>query len=87
MVKWLQTPPSRIPDYATHHVGVGGFVLNDNHEVLVVKDRGSVNKEWKLPGGFVVMVALKAEERYTLIIILVFVIRRMQFNIMTGSGF
>ena len=46
-----------IPPYATHYVGVGGVVVNDANELLVVSER---YKEWnpnrkgfsfKLPGG------------------------------------
>ena len=46
-----------IPPYATHYVGVGGVVINDADELLVVSER---YKEWnpgrkgfsfKLPGG------------------------------------
>jgi len=34
-------------------IGVAGFVLNDENEVLVVKERfaGPVGSRWKLPGG------------------------------------
>ena len=42
-----------IPPYATHYVGVGGVVVNDNDELLVVSERyrrGS-GPAYKLPGG------------------------------------
>ena len=33
-------------------VGVGGFVVNDNGEVLTVKEKYSgANAAWKYPGG------------------------------------
>ena len=50
-------PGSFIPPYATHYVGVGGVVVNEANELLVVSER---YKEWnpgrkgfsfKLPGG------------------------------------
>jgi ADP-ribose pyrophosphatase YjhB (NUDIX family) len=50
--KWLADGESRIPRYATHQVGVGGFVYNkDKNEVLVIKDRHMIKSVWKLPGG------------------------------------
>ena len=46
---WLPSTPSKVPAFATHHVGVGGLVLDDE-KVLVVKEKGE-NSQWKLPGG------------------------------------
>lgn len=47
-----------MPPFATHQVGVAGFVLNPSHQLLVVKEwrdlpqGGRVpSPEWKLPGG------------------------------------
>ncbi len=42
-----------VPNYATHYIGVGGVVLNDRDELLVVseKHRRSSNPSYKLPGG------------------------------------
>ena len=43
-----------IPPYATHYVGVGGVVLNDARELLVVSERyrgRSRGPSYKLPGG------------------------------------
>ena len=38
--------------YGSYVTGVGGFVVNDNGEVLVVKEKYSgVNVRWKYPGG------------------------------------
>jgi ADP-ribose pyrophosphatase YjhB (NUDIX family) len=43
---------SKIPPFATHTVGVGGFVLNSAGEVLVVKELASGPRaQYKLPGG------------------------------------
>jgi ADP-ribose pyrophosphatase YjhB (NUDIX family) len=50
MSQWLKLEEdSKIQPYATHQVGVGGFVLNANQEVLVVRE--SDKGDWKLPGG------------------------------------
>ena len=55
---WLPTDrEDKVPPYATHQVGVAGFVLNAQGQLLVVKEwrdtpsgrEGSPN--WKLPGG------------------------------------
>ena len=50
---WLSTESeNKIPTYATHTVGVGGFVLNEKGEVLVVKEKASGPRaQYKLPGG------------------------------------
>ena len=50
---WLdESTESKIPDYATHTIGVGGFVMNDAGEVLVVKELASgAAAQYKLPGG------------------------------------
>ena len=50
---WLSTESeSKIPTFATHTVGVGGFVLNGKGEVLVVKEKASGPRaQYKLPGG------------------------------------
>ena len=43
-----------IPPYATHYIGVGGVVLNDSKELLVVSERfrrKSSGPSYKLPGG------------------------------------
>lgn len=50
----IQNEPCKIPDYATHTVGVGGFVLSDAGEVLVVAEKYAERPlAWKLPGGYV----------------------------------
>lgn len=54
MLRWLSSEePNNFPPYANHYLGVAGFVLNDNNEVLVVKERfgGPSVSRWKFPGG------------------------------------
>jgi 8-oxo-dGTP diphosphatase len=50
--KLLSTAPSLA--YASHYVGVGGVVINDRQELLVVREnmRGEKANPYKLPGGF-----------------------------------
>jgi len=45
-----------IPPYSTHYIGVGGVVVNDLNEILVVSEkyRSSANPSYKLPGGALV---------------------------------
>lgn len=42
-----------VPNYATHYIGAGGVVLNEQNELLVVSERhrGSKDPSYKLPGG------------------------------------
>ena len=47
---WLSDTPCKVPHYASHRVGVGGFVLNSKNEVLTIQDRFSPLAGWKLPG-------------------------------------
>ncbi|XP_071530666.1 uncharacterized protein [Panulirus ornatus] len=54
MVKWLAiNEPNNIPRYAHNLVGVGAFVVNDQDELLVVRERFYTRPHWKLPGGYV----------------------------------
>lgn len=56
LTNWLPESPSTLPHGPTHQVGVGGFVLNDKCEVLMVKERtGPAAKLgiWKLPTGII----------------------------------
>ncbi|KAL5815131.1 hypothetical protein ACOSQ3_025925 [Xanthoceras sorbifolium] len=58
---WIPDGPCMLPGNATHQIGVGGFVINDNNEVLVVQERycnPSSAGLWKLPTGFI----LESEE-------------------------
>ncbi|CAF3819265.1 unnamed protein product [Rotaria sordida] len=50
--QWLLTTKSMIPRFATHQVGVGGAVLhNKTNELLIIKERIGNREIWKLPGG------------------------------------
>eukprot|EP00666_Eupelagonemidae_sp_cell4sb_P009779 gene9779-8399_t len=58
LTRWLPADePSRLPRDAFHQVGVGGLVLNDKGEVLLMQERvsvhASIHRQWKLPGGLV----------------------------------
>ncbi|PPD94429.1 hypothetical protein GOBAR_DD08558 [Gossypium barbadense] len=53
---WLPEGPSMLPANASHQVGVGGFVVNDKNEVLVVQEKHcapSFVGLWKIPTGFI----------------------------------
>jgi len=52
LTKWLPTDePNKLPGYMTNYLGVGGLVINDKKEVLVIKEKYFTNAPWKLPGG------------------------------------
>ncbi|KAK2993931.1 hypothetical protein RJ640_012909 [Escallonia rubra] len=56
MTYWIPGGPCMLPANASHQVGVGGFVINDNNEVLVVQEKYSAPALaglWKLPTGFI----------------------------------
>ncbi len=42
---------NKIPDYATHQVGVGSMVVNSRNELLCVRELRRNYRPWKLPGG------------------------------------
>lgn len=55
---WLQDGlEDKVPPFATHQVGVAGFVLNRRNEILTVKEftgseqKRAPSRQWKLPGG------------------------------------
>ncbi|XP_072960111.1 nudix hydrolase 8-like [Typha angustifolia] len=53
---WIPDGPCMLPANASHQVGVGGFVINDQNEVLVVQEKycaSSLCGVWKLPTGFI----------------------------------
>ncbi|CAN6229091.1 unnamed protein product [Urochloa humidicola] len=61
---WIPDEPNMLPANASHQVGVGSFVINDQMEVLVVQEKyhgSSLDGVWKLPTGFI----LASEEIYT----------------------
>lgn len=50
--KWLRDDDCKIPEYATHRVGVGAVVVNSKNEILCVRElRGQNYLKWKVPGG------------------------------------
>lgn len=53
LLKWLRDDMSKVPPYATHVCGVGGVVIDDDGQVLVVQERSPrfANVGWKFPGG------------------------------------
>ena len=55
LVRWLpRNEVDQIPPYAHTMVGVGGMVIaEDRDEVLVVREKYYKQPHWKLPGGFV----------------------------------
>ncbi|EDV95324.1 GH17882 [Drosophila grimshawi] len=55
MYLWLpRHEESNLPSYAHTLLGVGGLVINDQNEVLVVSDKYAIAKNiCKLPGGYV----------------------------------
>jgi ADP-ribose pyrophosphatase YjhB (NUDIX family) len=51
---WLADEPSTLPFYSNHYAGVGGIVLDDQDNCLVIKThRSPVTIQWRLPGGLV----------------------------------
>ncbi|KAK1684480.1 hypothetical protein QYE76_045328 [Lolium multiflorum] len=61
---WIPEEPSLLPANASHQVGVGGFVINDQMEVLVVQEKYhslGLDGVWKIPTGFI----QASEEIYT----------------------
>ncbi|OMO52591.1 hypothetical protein COLO4_37085 [Corchorus olitorius] len=61
---WLPEGPSMLPANASHQVGIGGFVINDQNEVLVVQEKycaPAFDGLWKIPTGFIV----ESEEIFT----------------------
>ncbi|ESO97916.1 hypothetical protein LOTGIDRAFT_103505, partial [Lottia gigantea] len=52
LTKWISdTEPNGLPHYANQYIGVGGFVVNDNNELLVIQEKYADRRLWKLPGG------------------------------------
>ncbi|XP_021768011.1 nudix hydrolase 8-like [Chenopodium quinoa] len=61
---WIPEGPCMLPANASHQVGVGGFVINDKNEVLVVQEKYCAPPYvgfWKIPTGFI----HESEEIYT----------------------
>ncbi|KAL0345152.1 UNVERIFIED_CONTAM: Nudix hydrolase 8 [Sesamum radiatum] len=51
---WIPNEPCSLPSGPSHQIGVAGFVINDNKEILVVKKKCSCSccGVWKLPTGY-----------------------------------
>lgn len=48
---WLLDSESKVPEYATHHLGVGAVVINSRDEILCVRELRQNYMPWKIPGG------------------------------------
>lgn len=48
---WLKETVSKIPDFATHNVGVGAVVVNSRDEILLVRELRKNYMPWKTPTG------------------------------------
>ena len=48
---WLTQGESKIPDFATHNVGVGAVVINSRDEILCVREQRRNYMPWKTPTG------------------------------------
>ncbi|MFW5745120.1 MAG: NUDIX domain-containing protein, partial [Spirochaetota bacterium] len=44
-------PESYVPPFATHYIGAGGVVLDEERNLLVIQERHHRRKHYKLPGG------------------------------------
>ncbi|CAH0719391.1 unnamed protein product, partial [Brenthis ino] len=54
MFKWLlKNSTPNLPPACHTNLGVGGLVINDNNEILVVSENYLDFPHWKLPGGYV----------------------------------
>lgn len=61
---WIPDEPCMLPTNASHQVGVGGIVINEKNEVLVIQEKycaPAFDGFWKIPTGFI----LESEEIYT----------------------
>lgn len=49
---WLREDiPSKVPEFATHHVGVGAVVINSRDEILCIRELRKNYHPWKIPTG------------------------------------
>jgi ADP-ribose pyrophosphatase YjhB (NUDIX family) len=55
MYKWLLNTPCNLPKYASRYMGVGGLILNNSGQILLVKEKRTISKKlddlWKIPTG------------------------------------
>lgn len=64
MTYWIPEGPCMLPSNASHQVGIGGLVINDQNEVLVVQEKHyapALAGLWKIPTGFI----LESEEIFS----------------------
>ncbi len=47
----LENIENKIPEYATHQIGVGAMVVNSRNEILCVRELKRNYRPWKIPGG------------------------------------
>ncbi|KAK2968227.1 hypothetical protein RJ640_027359, partial [Escallonia rubra] len=52
---WIPVEPCTLPSSPSHQIGIAGFVINDEREILVVKEKCpcSCAGVWKLPTGYI----------------------------------
>ncbi|KAJ4769908.1 Nudix hydrolase [Rhynchospora pubera] len=53
---WIPDGPCLLPSTGTHQIGVGAFVINNQEQVLVVKEKKGpswCSGIWKIPTGFI----------------------------------
>jgi ADP-ribose pyrophosphatase YjhB (NUDIX family) len=49
---WLKEDvPSKVPEYATHHLGVGSVVINSRDEILCIRELRQNYMPYKIPTG------------------------------------
>lgn len=48
---WLKDTESKVPEFATHNVGVGAVVVNSRDEILCVREIRKNYMPWKTPTG------------------------------------
>ena len=48
---WLLDTESKVPDFATHNVGVGAVAVNSRDEILCVRELRKNYRPWKVPTG------------------------------------
>ena len=51
MLWLLEDTECKIPEYATHQLGVGAMVVNSRNEILCVRELRKNYMPWKVPGG------------------------------------
>lgn len=51
---WLSNEVSTLPFYSNHYAGVGGVILDDSDNCLLIKtQRSPIIIQWRVPGGLV----------------------------------